>query len=54
MMTSVKVMSINHRWRLYPKFLDPFTSMISKAEKTDNKIFYGSKGLSVYCLRTTG
>lgn len=48
--TSVKVMSVNNRpW--CPRFLDPFTNMISKAEKTDYKIFYGSKILSVSYLR---
>lgn len=34
-----------------PRFLDLFTNVISKAEKTDDKTFYGSKVLSGCCLR---
>lgn len=34
-----------------PRFLDPFTNMISKAEKTDYKTFYESNVLSGCCLR---
>lgn len=34
-----------------PRFLDPFTNVIAKAEKTDDKTFYGSKVLSGCCLR---
>lgn len=47
----LKVMFINHSHSLYLSSLDPFIFIISKADKRDNKIFYGSKGLSVYCLR---
>lgn len=50
-MTINKVGSIGHSPSLYPGFLDPLTSLISKAEKTGGKIFYGSKVLSVLCLR---
>lgn len=53
-MILVKVMSINYRWRLYLKFFDLFIFMIFKVEKIDNKIFYGSKGFLVYCLRIIG